>query len=161
MTTTTSVVAFDGSTETRAAIAGFLAGYCGATGPSRSKGGRRAVIPLALRTSRALDLYLGERAAGPIFVGAKGARMDRYAADRMVKRLARRAGITKRISPHSLRHSFITAALRRRGAPARRARRAGGGQPRRPSHHHALRQTSEVASDAGKGPGRLVLTRPE
>ena len=30
--------------------------------------------------------------------------MDRYAAHRMVKRLARRAGITKRISPHSLRH---------------------------------------------------------
>jgi integrase len=27
-----------------------------------------------------------------------------------VKRLARRAGITKRISPHSLRHSFLTAA---------------------------------------------------
>ena len=37
--------------------------------------------------------------------------MDRYAADRTVKRLARRAGVTKRISPHSLRHSFITAAL--------------------------------------------------
>ena len=37
--------------------------------------------------------------------------MDRYAADRTVKRLVRRAGITKRISPHSLRHSFITAAL--------------------------------------------------
>jgi site-specific recombinase XerD len=28
-----------------------------------------------------------------------------------VRRLARRAEITKRISPHSLRHSFITAAL--------------------------------------------------
>ncbi|MGH3529890.1 MAG: tyrosine-type recombinase/integrase, partial [Pseudonocardiaceae bacterium] len=40
-----------------------------------------------------------------------GDRMDRHAADRMVKRLARRAGIAKRISPHSLRHSFITAAL--------------------------------------------------
>lgn len=37
--------------------------------------------------------------------------MDRYAADRTVKRLTKRAGITKRISPHSLRHSFITAAL--------------------------------------------------
>jgi Phage integrase family len=37
--------------------------------------------------------------------------MDRYAADRSVKRLARRAGVNKRISPHSLRHSFITPAL--------------------------------------------------
>ena len=37
--------------------------------------------------------------------------MDRYAADRTVKRLARRAGITKRISRHGLRHSFITCAL--------------------------------------------------
>jgi len=37
--------------------------------------------------------------------------MDRSAADRTVKRLARRAGITKRISPHSLRHYFITAEL--------------------------------------------------
>jgi integrase/recombinase XerD len=58
-----------------------------------------------------LDVYLGERITGPIFLGAGGAKMDRYAADRMVKRLARRAGITKSISPHSLRHSFITAAL--------------------------------------------------
>ena len=75
------------------------------------KGGKHAVIPLAPRTSRALDLYIGERTMGPVFLGAKGGRMDRYAADRMVKRLARRAGITKRISPHCLRHSFITAAL--------------------------------------------------
>jgi site-specific recombinase XerD len=29
----------------------------------------------------------------------------------MVKRLTKKAGIDKRISPHSLRHSFITAAL--------------------------------------------------
>ena len=75
------------------------------------KGGKRATVPLAARTSRVLDLYIGERMSGPIFLGAKGGRMDRYAADRTVKRLARRAGITKRISPHSLRHSFITAAL--------------------------------------------------
>ena len=37
--------------------------------------------------------------------------MDRYAADRPVKRLGKRAGITKRISRHSLHHSVITAAL--------------------------------------------------
>jgi integrase/recombinase XerD len=36
--------------------------------------------------------------------------MDRYAADRTVKRLARRAGTTKRISRRSRCHSFITAA---------------------------------------------------
>jgi site-specific recombinase XerC len=37
--------------------------------------------------------------------------MGRCAADRTAKRLARRAGITKRNSPNSLRHSFIAAAL--------------------------------------------------
>ncbi len=37
--------------------------------------------------------------------------MTRDAAARMVRRVAKAAGITKRIGPHSLRHSFITAAL--------------------------------------------------
>ena len=37
--------------------------------------------------------------------------MDRYAADRNVKRLSKSTGITRRISPHSLRRSFIVAAL--------------------------------------------------
>ncbi len=39
------------------------------------RGGKRAVIPLAPRTSRPLDLYIDERTTGPIFVGASGARM--------------------------------------------------------------------------------------
>jgi integrase len=75
------------------------------------KGGKHAIVPLAPRTARALDLYFGERAVGPIFLGAGGGRMDGYAADRTVKRLAGRAGITKRISSHSVRHSLIIAAL--------------------------------------------------
>ena len=75
------------------------------------KGGKRATVPLAPRTARAVQLYIDGRTGGPIFLGEHGHRMDRHAADRTVKRLARRAGINKRISPHSLRHSFITAAL--------------------------------------------------
>ena len=37
--------------------------------------------------------------------------MDSHAATRIVRRLAKRPGIDKRISTHSLRHSCITAAL--------------------------------------------------
>ena len=75
------------------------------------KGGKHVTIPIARRTGRSLDLYIGDRTIGPIFLGVEGGRMDRYCADRMVKRLVKQAGINKRISPHSLRHSFITAAL--------------------------------------------------
>ncbi len=67
--------------------------------------------PLAPRTARAIDLVVGERCDGPIFVGADGQRIDRHAAGRIVRRIARRAGIAKRVGPHTLRHAFITAAL--------------------------------------------------
>jgi integrase len=87
------------------------------------KGGKHVTIPLAPRTATALDLYIGARAGGPIFAGATGQRLTRHAADRTVKRLARRAGIAKRISPHSLRHSFITAALDA-GVPLRNVQEA-------------------------------------
>ena len=59
----------------------------------------------------AIDLAVGERCEGPIFLGADGERLDRHAAGRIVRRIARRAGITKRVGPHTLRHAFITAAL--------------------------------------------------
>jgi len=75
------------------------------------KGGKVVVIPLAPRTARAVDLAIGERCEGPIFVGTDGERLDRHGAGRIVHRVARRAGITKSISPHTLRHAFITAAL--------------------------------------------------
>src|SRR5689334_24979542 len=36
---------------------------------------------------------------------------DRHGAARIVRRIARRAGIAKKVGPHTLRHAFITAAL--------------------------------------------------
>jgi integrase len=52
---------------------------------------------------------LGERLAGPIFLGADGRRMDRHGAGRAVRRVARCAGVDKPIGPHTLRHALITA----------------------------------------------------
>lgn len=75
------------------------------------KGRKEADVPLAPPTYRAILEYLAGRDSGPIFLGAEGERMNRHAADRIVKRIAKRSGLTKKISPHSLRHSFITAAL--------------------------------------------------
>ena len=75
------------------------------------KGGKVVTIPLAPRTTRAIDLAIGERSEGPIFLAADGQRLDRHGAGRIVRRVARRAGITKTVGPHTLRHAFITAAL--------------------------------------------------
>jgi hypothetical protein len=55
------------------------------------KGGKRAVIPLAPRTARAIDLAIGERCEGPIFTTTAGERLDRHGAGRIVRRVARRA----------------------------------------------------------------------
>jgi hypothetical protein len=52
-------------------------------------------IPLAPRTARAIDLAIGERAEGPFFVTGDGRRLDRHCAGRIVRRIARRAGIAK------------------------------------------------------------------
>lgn len=68
-------------------------------------------VPLAPRTARALDLAVGERVAGPIFVAGGGRRLDPHGVARIVRRVSRRAGIAKPIGPHTLRHAFITAAL--------------------------------------------------
>ena len=75
------------------------------------KGSKLAVIPMPPRVARAVDMAAGERRSGPLLLAQSGLRLNRHAATRIVRRLAKKAGITKSISPHSLRHSFITAAL--------------------------------------------------
>ena len=72
------------------------------------KGGKVVTIPLAPRTARAIDLAIGERCRGA-GLPAPAARLAARA--RIVRQAARRAGITKHVGPHALRHAFITAAL--------------------------------------------------
>jgi site-specific recombinase XerD len=75
------------------------------------KGAKTVVMPLAPRTARAIDLAVGERFEGTILYGNDGGMLNRHAAARIVRRIARAAGIDKQVGPHTLRHGFITAAL--------------------------------------------------
>ncbi len=92
------------------------------------KGGaqrRRALTPAS---TAALETYLLHRSVvedrpvdqltGALFVTSTGARLDRHAVFRLVRRLAEEAGIAAfaKLSPHSLRHAFATAA-RDEGVP--------------------------------------------
>ena len=114
------------------------------------KGGKVVTIPLAPRTARAIDLAIGERTEGPVFLTADDRRLDRHGAARIVRRVTRRAGINKHVSPHTLRHAFITAALDA-GVPLRDVQEAASHadprttmrcaitrphQPRPPCHLH-------------------------
>jgi integrase/recombinase XerD len=75
------------------------------------KGGKVVTIPLAPRTARAIDLAIGERTGGPVFLTGDGRRLDRHGAGRLVRKVTRRAGIGKAVTPRTLRHAFITAPL--------------------------------------------------
>jgi integrase/recombinase XerC len=72
------------------------------------KGGKKAVIPLGPRTARAIDLAIGGRCQGPIFQAAAGDPLDRHGAGRLVRRVARRAGLARPAGPRALRHASIT-----------------------------------------------------
>jgi len=75
------------------------------------KGGKVVTIPLAPRTARAIDLAIWEQTDGPVFLAADRRWLDRHGAGPIVRKTARRARIAKAVTPHTLRHAFITAAL--------------------------------------------------
>lgn len=54
---------------------------------SLRKGGKKAIVPLAPRTARAIDLTVGERCQGPIFLTIAGDRLERHGAGRIVRRV--------------------------------------------------------------------------
>ena len=106
------------------------------------KGDKTVTMPLAPRVARAIDLAIGERTEGPIFVEVDGRQIDRHAAGRIVRRIVRRAGLTKRVGPHTLRHAFITAALDA-GVPLRDVKEAAShADPRTTMRYDPGRQPS-------------------
>ena len=100
------------------------------------KGGKVVTIPLAPRTARAIDLAIGERTDGPVFLAGDGRRLDRHGAGRIVRRVARRAGITKPVTPA---HAPTRVHHRRARCRGPAARRAGSRLPCGPEDHDAIR----------------------
>lgn len=80
------------------------------------KGSRERVVPMGIPASKAVMTYmegprlliLGQRRSEALFVTRRGKPMTRQAFWKIVKKTARRAGISREISPHTLRHSFAT-----------------------------------------------------
>lgn len=83
----------------------------------RGKGGKERVVPVGRYAVRALEAYLVQArpaltgtntASAALFLNARGGRLSRQSMWTMISRCAKRAGIDKEVSPHTLRHSFAT-----------------------------------------------------
>lgn len=77
------------------------------------KGGKERIVPIGEEALAAIDTYLSnwrdDKGEGrPLFVTKKGKRMNRTTLWERVKFYAKKVGIQKEISPHTLRHSFAT-----------------------------------------------------
>lgn len=80
------------------------------------KGSKERVVPIGMQARGVVDLYV--KTARPVllkthisqylFVARKGKPMTRQGFWKLLKQYARQAGITREITPHSLRHSFAS-----------------------------------------------------
>ncbi|MDQ3421875.1 MAG: tyrosine-type recombinase/integrase [Actinomycetota bacterium] len=104
------------------------------------KGSKPATMPLTVPVLRALEACRGERTAGPLVLRPNsGKPIDRRDVYRMVRRIAKTAGIPLHVSPHSLRHAAITNALDA-GVPLRDAQiLARHAHPRTTEHYDRAR----------------------
>lgn len=80
------------------------------------KGNKERLVPIGRKVVGAVSVYLNtlrptlDRGAseGRVLLNARGAPLSRVGAWGILKRLTRKVGITKRVTPHTLRHSFAT-----------------------------------------------------
>ncbi|MGH7309336.1 MAG: site-specific tyrosine recombinase/integron integrase [Candidatus Rokuibacteriota bacterium] len=79
------------------------------------KGGKEREVPFGARAAAALDAYLQARGhdEGPLFLGRGPRRLGVRSIFEIVRREARAAGIARRVTPHTLRHTFATHLLDR------------------------------------------------
>jgi integrase/recombinase XerC len=85
----------------------------------KGKGGKERMVPINRRTVELLAKVIKERgrwkpsvlsedAAKALFLSKRGRRISKRRVEQIVVEWVRRAGISRRISPHALRHSFAT-----------------------------------------------------
>jgi integrase/recombinase XerD len=86
-------------------------GFVSVTG----KGNKQRLVPAGSKTLKEIDLYMIDRHRLPVihdvnvvFLNRRGRKLTRAMVFTIVKDLAGKAGILKKISPHTFRHSFAT-----------------------------------------------------
>jgi integrase/recombinase XerC len=76
------------------------------------KGGKQRLVPVLPAVRTAMDAYLRHRGPAeveePLFLGARGKRLDAAVAQKVMRDYRRLAGLPEHATPHALRHSFAT-----------------------------------------------------
>lgn len=100
-------------------IAEALSLDVGAVGPASAtglrvlgKGSKERIVPLLPAVTESLIAWIALHPSGtgdaPLFVGARGARLNPAVARRTMRDYRRHTGLPEHASPHALRHSFAT-----------------------------------------------------
>ncbi|MDD2580538.1 MAG: tyrosine recombinase XerC [Desulfuromonadaceae bacterium] len=76
------------------------------------KGGKERIVPVGSRALTALQEYIEQRSdnsmSGALFLNTRGGRINRRSVARIIDTHVTRIAAFKRISPHTLRHTFAT-----------------------------------------------------